>query len=109
MSRHGFLKGGFATGRFQAELADEEAEDDKIQGGPDRPQDEEPERIGRLWKEDDVIDESVGKGETVLDPQQDAQRVGNTSQKRVDGIEHGCDKEKRELDRFGNTGQERRQ
>ena len=47
--------------------ADREGEYAVIDGGPDRPEHEEPERAVRFRKEHDVIDEAVREGEAVLD------------------------------------------
>ena len=62
----------FAAGRSEVKCADGECEDAVIHQSPDRPDDKEPQRVVRLRKQHDVIDEAVREGEAVFDPQCDA-------------------------------------
>ena len=82
-------------------------EDAVIDSRPDRSEDEKPERVVRLRKEHDVIDEAVRESEAVLDAEHDAQEIGGAREHRVDGVKHRRDEEERELDRLGDAGEER--
>ena len=100
---------GFAAGRFEIELHDREAKDAVIKRSPDRAENEEPAGLVRLREEDDEIDQAMRKRHAVFDPEQNAKAVSRARKDGVDEIENRREKQERELDRLGDSSEERGQ
>ena len=99
----------FATGGGEIKFANREGEDAVIHQAPNRPDDEKPQRVLRFRKQNDVVDEAVGKGEAVFNPEGDAKEVSGAREQRVHAVKHRREKKKRKLDRLGDAGYERGQ